>query len=93
MSGRPGSGRSGSYGHTDSEISGDEISASTESGKEDRRSARSPKPMSSSSSLKGEKDERNKETSRRDEKRGNEYPQSRNEKKMYDSNGLLLFLL
>ncbi|XP_011644345.1 protein PRRC2C isoform X1 [Pogonomyrmex barbatus] len=71
--------KSGSYGHTDSENSADEISGSTESGKEDKRSARSPKP-----SQKVEKEERNREVSRRDDKRGTEYPQARSEKRTYD---------
>lgn len=70
--------KSGSYGHTDSENSADEISGSTESGKEDKRSARSPKPQ------KVEKEERNREVSRRDDKRGTEYSQTRNEKRTYD---------
>ncbi|XP_011689599.1 PREDICTED: protein PRRC2C isoform X6 [Wasmannia auropunctata] len=73
------SAKSGSYGHTDSENSADEISGSTESGKEDKRSARSPKP-----SQKIEKDERNREVSRRDDKRGAEYSQTRSEKRTYD---------
>ncbi|XP_071644981.1 uncharacterized protein Nocte isoform X9 [Temnothorax longispinosus] len=73
------SAKSGSYGHTDSENSADEISGSTESGKEDKRSARSPKP-----SQKIEKDERNREVSRRDDKRGTEYSQTRSEKRTYD---------
>ncbi|XP_044595576.1 protein PRRC2C-like isoform X3 [Cotesia glomerata] len=75
--GRPGSAKSGSYGHTDSEISGDEISGSTESGKDERRSAVSPKPVAQ----KNDKDERNREVSRRDEKRSNEYPPSRGDKR------------
>ncbi|XP_077281746.1 no circadian temperature entrainment isoform X9 [Temnothorax americanus] len=73
------SAKSGSYGHTDSENSADEISGSTESGKEDKRSARSPKP-----SQKIEKDERNREVSRRDDKRGTECSQTRSEKRTYD---------
>ncbi|XP_072748347.1 uncharacterized protein Nocte isoform X5 [Anoplolepis gracilipes] len=74
------SAKSGSYGHTDSENSADEISGSTESGKEDKRSARSPKP-----SQKVEKEERNREVSRRDDKRGTEtYSQARSEKRGYD---------
>lgn len=74
------SAKSGSYGHTDSENSADEVSGSTESGKEDKRSARSPKP-----SQKIEKEERNREVSRRDDKRGTEtYSQARNEKRGYD---------
>lgn len=74
------SAKSGSYGHTDSENSADEVSGSTESGKEDKRSARSPKP-----SQKVEKEERNREVSRRDDKRGTEtYSQARNEKRGYD---------
>ncbi|XP_011881857.1 PREDICTED: protein PRRC2C isoform X7 [Vollenhovia emeryi] len=73
------SAKSGSYGHTDSENSADEISGSTESGKEDKRSARSPKP-----SQKVEKEERNREVSRRDDKRGTEYSQTRSEKRTYD---------
>ncbi|XP_020288922.1 protein PRRC2C-like isoform X4 [Pseudomyrmex gracilis] len=73
------SAKSSSYGHTDSENSADEVSGSTESGKEDKRSARSPKP-----SQKVEKDERNREVSRRDDKRNTEYPQTRNEKRAYD---------
>lgn len=77
--GRPGSARSGSYGHTDSEQSGDEISGSTESGKEERRPARSPKP-----SQKLEKDDRNREVSRRDDKRAGDYPQVRSEKRGYE---------
>lgn len=76
--GRPGSARSGSYGHTDSELSGDEVSGSTESGKEEKRSTRSPKP-----SQKVEKEDRNREVSRREEKR-NEYSMSRSEKRGYD---------
>jgi len=71
--------KSGSYGHTDSENSADEVSGSTESGKEDKRSIRSPKP-----SQKIEKEDRNREVSRRDDKRSNEYPQARNEKRTYD---------
>lgn len=71
--------KSGSYGHTDSENSADEVSGSTESGKEDKRSARSPKP-----SQKVEKDDRNREVSRRDEKRSGEYSQARSEKRAYD---------
>lgn len=77
-SGRPGSARSGSYGHTDSELSGDEISGSTESGKEERRPARSPKPFQ-----KLEKDDRNREVSRREDKRS-DYPQVRSEKRGYE---------
>lgn len=73
------SAKSGSYGHTDSENSADEISGSTESGKEDKRSVRSPKP-----SQKVEKEERNREVSRRDDKRGTEYSQTRSEKRTYD---------
>ncbi|KMQ95821.1 large proline-rich protein bat2 [Lasius niger] len=74
------SAKSGSYGHTDSENSADEVSGSTESGKEDKRSARSPKP-----SQKVEKEERNREVSRRDDKRGTEtYSQARSEKRGYD---------
>ncbi|XP_067205035.1 protein PRRC2B isoform X4 [Linepithema humile] len=73
------SAKSGSYGHTDSENSADEVSGSTESGKEDKRSARSPKP-----SQKIEKDERNREVSRRDDKRSADYPQARSEKRAYD---------
>lgn len=73
------SAKSGSYGHTDSENSADEVSGSTESGKEDKRSVRSPKP-----SQKIEKDERNREVSRRDDKRGAEYPPARSEKRAYD---------
>lgn len=73
------SAKSGSYGHTDSENSADEISGSTESGKEDKRSARSPKP-----SQKVEKEERNREVSRRDDKRSTEYSQTRSEKRTYD---------
>lgn len=73
------SAKSGSYGHTDSENSADEVSGSTESGKEDKRSVRSPKP-----SQKIEKDERNREVSRRDDKRSAEYPQARSEKRAYD---------
>ncbi|KAL0122312.1 hypothetical protein PUN28_007210 [Cardiocondyla obscurior] len=73
------SAKGSSYGHTDSENSADEISGSTESGKEDKRSARSPKP-----SQKIEKDERNREVSRRDDKRGTEYSQTRSEKRTYD---------
>ena len=74
ISGRPGSARSGSYGHTDSEMSGDEVSSSAELPKEERR-AKSPKP-----SQKGEKEDRNREMSRRDDKR-NDYPQQRTEKR------------
>lgn len=70
------SSKSGSYGHTDSENSADEVSGSTESGKEDKRSARSPKP-----SQKLEKEDRNRDLSRRDEKRGSDYSQSRGEKR------------
>lgn len=89
LSARPSSGRSGSYGHTDSEMSGDEISgASTEPGKDDRRSARSPKPASSQ---KGEKDERNREASRRDDKRSGDYAQGRSDKSRYDSNRLVFW--
>ncbi|XP_012533610.1 protein PRRC2C isoform X4 [Monomorium pharaonis] len=73
------SAKSGSYGHTDSENSADEISGSTESGKEDKRSARSPKP-----SQKVEKEERNREVSRREDKRSTEYSQTRSEKRTYD---------
>ncbi|XP_011159368.1 protein PRRC2C isoform X9 [Solenopsis invicta] len=73
------SAKSGSYGHTDSENSADEISGSTESGKEDKRSTRSPKP-----SQKVEKEERNREVSRREDKRGTEYSQTRSEKRTYD---------
>lgn len=74
------SAKSGSYGHTDSENSADEVSGSTESGKEDKRSARSPKP-----SQKVEKEERNREVSRRDDKRSTEaYSQARSEKRGYD---------
>ncbi|XP_029174414.1 protein PRRC2C isoform X7 [Nylanderia fulva] len=74
------SAKSGFYGHTDSENSADEVSGSTESGKEDKRSARSPKP-----SQKIEKEERNREVSRRDDKRGTEaYSQARSEKRGYD---------
>ncbi|XP_070167934.1 protein PRRC2C isoform X10 [Polyergus mexicanus] len=74
------SAKSGSYGHTDSENSADEVSGSTESEKEDKRSARSPKP-----SQKVEKEERNREVSRRDDKRGTEtYSQARSEKRGYD---------
>jgi len=71
------SAKSSSYGHTDSENSADEVSGSTESGKEDKRSTRSPKP-----SQKIEKEDRNREVSRRDDKRDNEY--TRNEKRTYD---------
>ncbi|KAK2582795.1 hypothetical protein KPH14_005056 [Odynerus spinipes] len=78
-SGRPASARSGSYGHTDSENSADEVSGSTESGKEERRSAKSPKLTQ-----KIDKEERNREVSRREEKRGGEYSQGRNEKRSYD---------
>lgn len=74
-SGRPGSARSGSYGHTDSEMSGDEVSSSAELPKEERR-VKSPKPPSQ----KGEKEDRNREMSRRDDKR-NDYPQQRTEKR------------
>lgn len=73
------SAKSGSYGHTDSENSADEISGSTESGKEDKRSARSPKP-----SQKMEKEDRNREVSRRDDKRGTDYPPTRSDKRTYD---------
>lgn len=73
------SSKSGSYGHTDSENSADEVSGSTESGKEEKRSARSPKP-----SQKLEKEDRNRDLSRRDEKRGSDYSQSRSEKRAYD---------
>ncbi|XP_032674402.1 protein PRRC2C isoform X9 [Odontomachus brunneus] len=73
------SSKSGSYGHSDSENSADEVSGSTESGKEDKRSARSPKP-----SQKLEKEDRNRDLSRRDEKRGGDYSQSRSEKRAYD---------
>lgn len=73
------SAKSGSYGHTDSENSADEVSGSTESGKEDKRSARSPKP-----SQKIEKEDRNREVLRRDEKRSGEYTQARSEKRAYD---------
>lgn len=73
------SSKSGSYGHSDSENSADEVSGSTESGKEDKRSARSPKP-----SQKLEKEDRNRDLSRRDEKRGSDYSQSRSEKRVYD---------
>ncbi|XP_035717368.1 protein PRRC2C-like isoform X6 [Vespa mandarinia] len=78
-SGRPASARSGSYGHTDSENSADEVSGSTESGKEERRSAKSPKL-----SQKIDKEERNREVSRREDKRTGEYSQARNEKRSYD---------
>ncbi|XP_034934414.1 protein PRRC2B isoform X3 [Chelonus insularis] len=75
--GRPGSAKSGSYGHTDSEISGDEVSGSTESGKDERRTAVSPKPAQ-----KSDKDDRNREVSRRDDKRNSgEYPSGRNDKR------------
>lgn len=74
ISGRPGSARSGSYGHTDSEISGDEVSSSAELPKEERR-PKSPKPFQ-----KGEKEDRNREMSRRDDKR-NDYSQIRNDKR------------
>ncbi|XP_051158861.1 protein PRRC2C isoform X5 [Leptopilina boulardi] len=74
ISGRPGSARSGSYGHTDSEISGDEISSSAELPKDERR-AKSPKSFQ-----KGEKEDRNREMSRRDDKR-NDYSQIRQDNK------------
>ena len=74
ISGRPGSARSGSYVHTDSEISGDEISSSAEFPKEERR-PKSPKPPQ-----KGEKEDRNREMARRDDKR-NDYLQPRAEKR------------
>lgn len=77
--GKSGLSAKSSYGHTDSENSADEISGSTESGKEDKRSVRSPKP-----SQKVEKEERNREVSRRDDKRGTEYSQTRSEKRTYD---------
>lgn len=73
------SSKSGSYGHSESENSADEVSGSTESGKEDKRSARSPKP-----SQKLEKEDRNRDMSRRDEKRSGDYSQSRSEKRAYD---------
>lgn len=81
VSGKPGmSAKSGSYGHTDSENSADEVSGSTESGKEDKRSTRSPKPFQ-----KIDKDDRNREVSKRDEKRNTEYSQTRSDKRMpYD---------
>ena len=79
---RPASARSGSYGHTDSENSADEVSGSTESGKEEKKSVRSPKP-----SQKTEKEERNREAiiSNRDEKRTDYCQSQRNEKRTYDN--------
>ncbi|XP_066588319.1 protein PRRC2A-like isoform X2 [Prorops nasuta] len=65
--------------HTDSEDDDDEVSVSTESGKEEKRSTRSPKP-----SQKLEKEDRNREVSRREDKRSAEYSQSRNDKRVYD---------
>lgn len=53
---RPPSSRSNDWKHTDSELSGDDISASNESVKDDRRIQRSPKPI-----RKLEKDEKNME--------------------------------
>lgn len=79
---RPASARSGSYGHTDSENSADEVSGSTESGKEEKKSARSPKP-----NQKVEKEERSREAivSGRDEKRADYSQSQRSEKRTYDS--------
>ncbi|XP_063973669.1 protein PRRC2C-like isoform X4 [Diachasmimorpha longicaudata] len=69
--GRPGSAKSGSYGvHTDSDISGDEISGCVESGKEDRRPTGSSKTIDAQ---KSDKDERNREVTRREEKRSGDY--------------------
>lgn len=82
---RPASARSGSYGHTDSENSADEVSGSTESGKEEKKSARSPKP-----NQKAEKEERNQREAMappgRDEKRADYAQSQRSEKRTsYDS--------
>ena len=79
---RPASARSGSYGHTDSENSADEVSGSTESGKEEKKPARSPKP-----NQKAEKEERNREAMAppgRDEKRADYAQSQRSEKRTYD---------
>lgn len=85
--GRPGSAKSGSYGHSEMELSGDEISGSAESGKEERReregerrSAVSPKPLTQ----KIDKEDRNREVSRREDKRTSDYSQARSEKRGYD---------
>lgn len=68
ISARPGSARSGSYGHTDSEVSGDEVSSSAElpTTMEEERRPKSPKSLSQQ---KGEKEDRNREMSRRDDDR------------------------
>ena len=78
--GRSGSVKSGSYGHSELDMSGDEVATSNESSKDDRRSAISPKPSTQTM----DKDERNREVSRRDDKRATDYSQGRNEKRGYE---------
>lgn len=86
--------RCSDWQHTDSEMSGDEVSASTESGKEDRsmrhQPQRSPKPVK-----KSEKDEKNKDVKReeksvvseRDRKFDKRYDQSSRNRESYVPRG------